>query len=95
MPQKTVCVLYLIQSHAVHLDGQWVLVLLKVYVSHVESEPSTVAEHLVLDDEEVSVECLRVHPVDLVLVGQVKEDAVGEVQADLVTQSCLLPLSAE
>ena len=88
-------VLYLVQCHAVHLDGQGILALLKVDVPHVDPEAGPVAEHLVLDNEEVGVECLGVHAVGLVLVGQVEQDAVGEVQADLVAQACLLPLSAQ
>ena len=95
LPQLAVCVLYLVQRHTVHLDGQGVLPLLKVDVSHVDSEAGSIAEHLVLNNEEVCVECLCVHVVGLVLVGQVEQDAVGQVQADLVTQPRLLPLPTQ
>ena len=56
---------------------------------------TSIAEHLVLDNEQVRVEGFGVHAVGLVLVGQVEEDAVGEVEVDLLRQLGLLPLLAE
>ena len=74
LPHVFVCVGHLVEGHAVILDGLSVTLLLKVDVSHVDFESAGVTEHLILNDDLIRVEGLRVHLVGRVLVRQVEEN---------------------
>ena len=78
-----------------HLDRHRVFLLFVVDVAHVYPEPAGLGVLLVLDDQRVRAQRLRVLLVRMVLVGQVEADCVGQVDIDLVDETGRLPLLAQ
>ena len=74
------CLPYLIQGHSVHFDGLRIFLLSGADIAHVHPESPSIVEHLVLHDEQVGVEGLRVHLVSLVLVSQVEQNLYTHVK---------------
>mmetsp|Transcript_76428 Transcript_76428/g.145424 ORF Transcript_76428/g.145424 Transcript_76428/m.145424 type:complete len:236 (-) Transcript_76428:582-1289(-) len=77
---------YLVERHAIHLDGSSPLLLLEVDVTHVHAKTSTEWILLVLHD--LSVDCQRfiVIVICLVLDGQVQAHSVGQVDVQLIQE---------
>ena len=92
---------YDIQSHAVHLDGDRVLLLLKVYIHHIDSESPGLRELLALDDFRVLLQSLLKltknlrHLIVLILDSKVEHHRISKLDIDSIYQISLFLLFSQ
>ena len=73
-----------INCHVVILDRHVPLLLLKINVTHVDTQARRLRILLVLQDNRVAVDSLSVKAIGVVHVRQIVEDIEGQVDVDLV-----------